>query len=423
MTQALSRRVPTRFGKSAAAAVVQFVVAVSFFALAQAASAQTTPAIEYYYPAWDHYFVTAFPDEIAALDGGTFPGWVRTGETFDVYTQEVNNAAPTCRFFSTSFAPKSSHFYTPFAAECDQVKANPDWQFEGIAFYLQLTDAKGSCPANTAPLYRLYNNGMQGVPNHRYTASTTTVDQMHAKGWGSEGNGPGVIFACLPASRGGSSMAEGVWVGTTSRNETVRAIILSDGSYYILYSQPGSTVDGGVFQGTANTTGGQFASSDGVNFPISGASESAETASATTISGGYTARASLQLTLTDASGARTLTAAYVPGSEMPASLAAAAGKFGGASGHVGGGIEITMMLNASGVITGKNDVCQFQGTVTPRASGGAFDWTIVAINTTCVWGRGPITGVMYYEPPTRLLHGFIPFGSRSDLYNVAGKKL
>src|SRR6516165_5938984 len=33
-----------------------------------------TLAIEYYYAAWDYYFVTSFPNEIAVLDGGAFGG-------------------------------------------------------------------------------------------------------------------------------------------------------------------------------------------------------------------------------------------------------------------------------------------------------------------------------------------------------------
>ena len=46
-------------------------------------------ATEYYYPAWDMYFVTAIPDEIAKLDAGAFAGWARTGLTFNVYPTGV----------------------------------------------------------------------------------------------------------------------------------------------------------------------------------------------------------------------------------------------------------------------------------------------------------------------------------------------
>jgi len=161
---------------------------------------QTATAVEYYYDVWNFYFETSFPDEIAALDGGAFGGaWKRTGQTFHVWPTASNpSVMPTCRFFSTVFAPKSSHFYTPFANECDGLKAGQAWQYEAIAFYIQLADANGFCPAGTIPLYRLYNNGMGGAPNHRYTTSLTILNQMVADGWVFEGDGNTKVFACVP---------------------------------------------------------------------------------------------------------------------------------------------------------------------------------------------------------------------------------
>jgi hypothetical protein len=172
----------------------------------QTASVPATPdglptgqAVEYYYADWDYYFITSFPDEQAALDGGAFGGvWQRTGQTFNVWTQGSASSPGVCRFFSTSFAPKSSHFYTPVVSECDTVKTDPDWQFEAIAFFMQLTDVNGNCPDGTVPLYRFYNNGTGGAPNHRYTTSRAIFDQMTALGWTAEGNGDLTIFACVP---------------------------------------------------------------------------------------------------------------------------------------------------------------------------------------------------------------------------------
>jgi hypothetical protein len=167
---------------------------------------QTAIAVEYFYDVWNFYFETSFPAEIAALDGGAFGGvWKRTGQTFNVWPSPINaSAVPTCRFFSTAvFAPKSSHFYTPFASECQFVKTNPAdvaaWAFENIAFYIQLADANGLCGAGTIPLYRAFNNGMGGAPNHRYTTSLMILNQMIAAGWTFEGNGNTMVFACVPA--------------------------------------------------------------------------------------------------------------------------------------------------------------------------------------------------------------------------------
>jgi hypothetical protein len=157
-------------------------------------------AVEYYYSAWNYYFMTSFPDEIAGLDGGAYGGvWKRTGQTFKVWQQPNALVSPTCRFFSVTFAPKSSHFYTPFPAECAVVKVNPNWEYESIAFYLTLADANGNCPPGTIPLYRAYNNGMGGAPNHRYMISLDILNQMIAAGWVFEGNLVNKVFACVPA--------------------------------------------------------------------------------------------------------------------------------------------------------------------------------------------------------------------------------
>jgi hypothetical protein len=167
------------------------------------AVAQTATAVEYYYPAWDAYFVTSFPDEAHLLDSNAFGGvWKRTGKTFEVWTDSTGGGIPvnpTCRFFSTSFAPHSTHFYTPIADECAIAKNSPDWQFEADAFYLGLPDMAGNCAVGGIPLYRLYNNGQGGFPNHRYTNDVSVLDQMRAAGWTAEGNGVTSVFACVPA--------------------------------------------------------------------------------------------------------------------------------------------------------------------------------------------------------------------------------
>lgn len=166
----------------------------------------TVPSVEYYYADWNYYFMTADPAEIALLDGGAFNGnWKRTGQTFNVWPFSSATASPTCRFFSTPLIStvKSSHFYTPFPTECATVQQNPDWEYESIAFYIALADANGSCadgtnPIGTVPLYRAYNNGLGGAPNHRYTTSLTILNQMIAAGWVAEGDGTPPVFACVP---------------------------------------------------------------------------------------------------------------------------------------------------------------------------------------------------------------------------------
>ena len=157
-------------------------------------------AIEYYHAVFGHYFVTAIPDEISKLDAGVFVGWARTGQTFNVYTTQgsvFKGLVAVCRFFTTAFPPTSSHFYAPRGLGCEDTFANADWQYEGDVFYTPLPDASGTCPSNAVPVYRLYNNGQGGAPNHRFTTSMDIRSQMLASGFIAEGAGIGVGM-CSP---------------------------------------------------------------------------------------------------------------------------------------------------------------------------------------------------------------------------------
>lgn len=163
----------------------------------------TDMVVEYQYPAWNHFFMTSLASEIAALDGGAFPGWQRTGQTFAVYPTNTPLSTTQCRFFSGSaFAPKSSHFYSPDQGECGAVYFDESdvWILEGNISPVLLPDSSGACPPGARPLYRLYNNGMGGAPNHRYTTSLDIQASMIAQGWVPEGAGSIGVIACVPGN-------------------------------------------------------------------------------------------------------------------------------------------------------------------------------------------------------------------------------
>lgn len=173
-----------------------------FFSITGIGGSAGSPAIaavEYYHAAFDHYFTTSIADEITKLDNGTFAGWVRTGQSFNVYPAAgaPASAVPVCRYFSTTFAPKSSHFYSALANECDGLLSNPNWQLEGYVFNVLLPAGDGSCPAAYAPVYRLYNNAQGAAPNHRFTTDLVIRSEMLVRGFAPEGNGIGVSM-CSP---------------------------------------------------------------------------------------------------------------------------------------------------------------------------------------------------------------------------------
>jgi Repeat of unknown function (DUF5648) len=159
--------------------------------------------VEYHNSDFDHYFITPVAAEIALLDAhaAPFQAWSRTGFSFNAY---VNATAPggsvaICRFFNSSFAPKSSHFYAPHGLGCEATIASfPDWKLEDDKlFNSMLPDANGACPGGTIPVYRLYNSGMGGAPNHRFVTSLAERQTMINQGFVAEGYGIGVGM-CVP---------------------------------------------------------------------------------------------------------------------------------------------------------------------------------------------------------------------------------
>lgn len=144
-------------------------------------------AVEFYSDSLKHYFITAESAEAAMLDAGVLvPGWHRTGFAFKVRPAGSPLGLAACRFFGTPPLGPNSHFFTIDAAECAKVRANPLWTFEGLAFNADLPQA-ADCAADRVPVIRIYNDGMGGQANHRYTTSRSETRAMQAGGWTFEG--------------------------------------------------------------------------------------------------------------------------------------------------------------------------------------------------------------------------------------------
>lgn len=166
-----------------------------------------TNAIEYYNVDLDHYFLTSFADETQFVEsGGAGRGWVRTGYAFRIGTASAPQSPPNasvCRFYGNpAINPATgmrrgpnSHFYTADPGECAQVKLDPGWFYEAIAFAIQVP-AGSACPGNTIPVFRLYNKGFAtNNSNHRYTTSSVIYQFMLTQNWAGE-----QTVMCAPAS-------------------------------------------------------------------------------------------------------------------------------------------------------------------------------------------------------------------------------
>jgi len=171
--------------------------ALAAAAKSNAIGAATPAVVEYYNASLDHYFITWAADEIAKLDTGTeIKGWTRTGQTLKTFTVAQAGTSPVCRFY---IPPElgDSHFFGRGTVECNATAAkNPSFVLEDAAFMQMTLPSAGTCPAGTAPVYRVFSN--RADANHRYMTDRSIRDQMVAKGWLAEGDGPDLVVMCAP---------------------------------------------------------------------------------------------------------------------------------------------------------------------------------------------------------------------------------
>ena len=143
--------------------------------------------VEFVYPAANHYFLTASPEEAAVLDAGGV--WTRTGFHFRAWSvgNDAAGTLPVCRFTGTPNIGPNSHFFSADENECAIVGANPYWYYEGTAFRTLLPDAR-ACAAGMTAVIRFFAVGSDVVSvRHRYLVDPNEAARMRAAGWIEEG--------------------------------------------------------------------------------------------------------------------------------------------------------------------------------------------------------------------------------------------
>ena len=116
--------------------------------------------------------------------------------------------SPMCRFFNPAY---TTHFYSAKPAECDDVKVKypTQWTFEADEVYraFLVNPSSGACPADTQPVYRLYND--RADANHRYTTQIGVFLYMKGQGYIPEGDGNPALPVAYCAPTGGDAVPGG----------------------------------------------------------------------------------------------------------------------------------------------------------------------------------------------------------------------
>ena len=382
--------------------------------------------VEYRHAGFDHYFVTPVPAEIVALDARVppFELWSRTGRTFRAYDASAApaGAVPICRFFNDSFAPKSSHFYAARGLGCEQTLAQyPDWRLEDDRlFAVLLPDAAGACPAGTQAVYRLYNDGRTGAPNHRFVTGLADRQAMIDQGYVPEGAGIGVGM-CVPAQSAGPATAVGLWRGVTASGRPAWVVVHTDAGYYLVHGDLDPKVGIGVVTGTLAYTGTAFASTE----PFYADLSSVLAGSGAPVQGTFSA-GSLRINV----GTDELTATYDPAYDEPADVASLAGTYTGASGHqanrLGPPGTTKTSIDAQGNIVVNGANCTTTGQLVRSTTAGGFEVALTGAGS-CVFLTS-LRAFVVYDAATRriavlstVFRNFL-YGGADDVYVMFGTR-
>jgi hypothetical protein len=168
--------------------------------LPAATGPEETSVVEFYNEPLGHYFIAGSGYEVEQILGGSAgPGWSLTGLGFKAYSRvpadPLSVAMPVCRFYGRPAGGPNSHFFTASPEECESVKRNGGWYYEGLGFFAQPQLATGRCPDGFLQVMRAYNMGFaRNDSNHRYTTSDSTWREMQRHGWALEG----VAWCAMP---------------------------------------------------------------------------------------------------------------------------------------------------------------------------------------------------------------------------------
>jgi hypothetical protein len=203
-----------------------------------------------------------------------------------------------------------------------------------------------------------------------------------------------VLLAGCGGGDNSSGPPDGGWVGTTTSNRDLTAVVLSDGAYYLMYSAVGdpSTV-GGVVQGTAAISGESFTSSDALDFNVEGAGAKPGAVAASLHPWDKFEGSFAPTTTGNAMSFQTrFDVIKTPGG---ATLAQLAGAYDGHAGFALGVRPAVFTVTAAGAVSSSINGCAITGTATPRTDINGYDLNIAFGASPCLIPGLSFTGIAY----------------------------
>lgn len=207
-----------------------------------------------------------------------------------------------------------------------------------------------------------------------------------------------VAAALSLSSCGGGDPYTGLWEGTLDGNIPVKAILLSDGTYYlqhVKFAGPEYAI-GGVVRGSGDFQGATFKSIDAWNFRFGLGPEPAR----------ITGKLGGHQTVTGAMNGKPLTLKYTKPFDPHGVLADLAGTYPGQVIFARGLRETTFEVTKDGALSTTLNGCSITGRVVPRAD-DAFDLTIKFGGAPCVFPGAEFSGAAMYSQDLKQLEAAV----------------
>lgn len=230
---------------------------------------------------------------------------------------------------------------------------------------------------------------------------------------------PSLASLLLLASCGGGDPYAGLWDGEMNAQRQVNTMVLGDGSYYLLYSQPGNPrVLAGLIQGTGEFHAAKITSADARDYnweaprfpPIPG--------QPTTLS----ARISPRQTVQGTAGGKSFSVSPVRERDDDARIADIVGSHTGTVVFALGPRPATFVVTAAGQVSTVINGCTITGTVRPRGDTNAFDVALTFGALPCVFPGAPFSGIVFYRPETRELQAAVINRAAAQAIGFSGIK-
>lgn len=213
--------------------------------------------------------------------------------------------------------------------------------------------------------------------------------------------------------------AMGLWTGTSATQRSLTGVVLSDGSFYMLYTSPNTNTLGGLVQGSGTQSGSSFTSTNAVDFNFEGLGVNAATVQATA-----TTQQAFDGSVRYGGGTTVaFTSRYDADFKLTPSLVTIAGTYTGET-VSGAGTDLAVVtVTESGAFVGdvSDSDCDFSGNVTPRNDGNVYDVT-VTFDTACDFPGQTLHGVAYYDAAEKRLFAAALNGPRTDAAMFTGLK-